>query len=213
MGADRSEFIASFPRTRIVAHATKDPTWRSQLVVDTRRALEETFALDVPRDLVIDVREESPERVVLVIPTRGAGTSPEGYPSADLIQRAHSDPAYREQLLRHPRRAIEEHLGLDLPGEVEILIEEETEARLVLVLPPPTAAAEEDLVLSSAMAYTGKKDTKVEGDCPIIIECDPALRTKCEDDDGTICDNTTGGGTDGPTDADPGPTVPTEPNS
>jgi len=55
---------------------------------------------------------------------------------ADLIVKAWKDPKFREQLLRNPKRVLEQYLGIKLPADLQIKILEETERQLYLVIPP-----------------------------------------------------------------------------
>lgn len=53
-----------------------------------------------------------------------------------IIERAQGDPAFRADLLRDPRRAIQQELGTSLPDGLDIRVAEETPNRVYLVVPP-----------------------------------------------------------------------------
>jgi hypothetical protein len=55
-----------------------------------------------------------------------------------LIDRANSDPAFRDQLLRDPREAIQEETGMPVPANITIRVAEEQPGEVVLVLPART---------------------------------------------------------------------------
>ena len=54
-----------------------------------------------------------------------------------LIDRACSDAAFKEALLRDPKPALKTEIGIDLPEEIELRVVEETPDTIYLVLPEP----------------------------------------------------------------------------
>lgn len=72
-------------------------------------------------------------------------------PSADdarmvrdyLLHRSKVDLEFRQALLAHPRYALQEALGLDLPGDFSIRFVENAGADLTVILPDPEVAMEE----------------------------------------------------------------------
>jgi len=60
-----------------------------------------------------------------------------------IVERAVSDPAFRQQLLANPKRTLEQTLGVTLPPSLEVVVEEETASRVCLVLPRLAPASEE----------------------------------------------------------------------
>jgi hypothetical protein len=52
-----------------------------------------------------------------------------------VVRRAWEDPEYRERLLRDPRSALAEVLGVELPESLEVVVVEERPNRLCIVLP------------------------------------------------------------------------------
>jgi hypothetical protein len=61
---------------------------------------------------------------------------------ARLIERASTDPAFRERLLTDPKAAIGEELGTPVPEHVDVRVVEETGTTLYLVLPPAASGRE-----------------------------------------------------------------------
>jgi len=55
--------------------------------------------------------------------------------SEQLIDRAERDPEFRKRLIDDPKAAVEEELGVDLPGELSIRVVQEQPGEAVLVLP------------------------------------------------------------------------------
>ncbi|WMT42091.1 NHLP leader peptide family RiPP precursor [Paenibacillus sp. D2_2] len=53
-----------------------------------------------------------------------------------VIQRAWEDPDFKAQLLKNPKAAIQEVLGVILPDHIKVTTVEENSNELFLVLPP-----------------------------------------------------------------------------
>jgi hypothetical protein len=52
-----------------------------------------------------------------------------------LVERARSDPSFKELLLTNPRTAFERELGYPLPKSLSVKVVEESPTELFLVLP------------------------------------------------------------------------------
>ena len=59
-------------------------------------------------------------------------------PLKQAIVRASTDAAYRARLLADPRKALAEE-GIDVPPEIEVKVHENTDNKIVAVLPGPRA--------------------------------------------------------------------------
>ena len=64
-------------------------------------------------------------------------------PREQIVARAATDPAFRQQLLATPKSTLERALGITLPPSMEVVIMEETASRLCLVLPAQALADQE----------------------------------------------------------------------
>ncbi|HEU4560970.1 MAG TPA: NHLP leader peptide family RiPP precursor [Longimicrobium sp.] len=53
----------------------------------------------------------------------------------ELLRRAASDPAFRQQLLSDPRSAVQHALGITVPEGIDLQVLEESANRVYLVLP------------------------------------------------------------------------------
>ena len=53
-----------------------------------------------------------------------------------LIDKASEDDAFRAQLLAEPRAAIRDALGIELPGDFDVIVHEDDVRTAHLVLPP-----------------------------------------------------------------------------
>ncbi len=60
-----------------------------------------------------------------------------------ITERAASDPAFREELLRSPKEVLSREFGTKMPEGAEIRVVEETPKTLYVVLPPQTSATGE----------------------------------------------------------------------
>jgi hypothetical protein len=60
--------------------------------------------------------------------------------SRRLAERAARDPQFRQQLIDNPRQAVEEELGVTVPGHVEITVLEEAPTQVYVILPPAAPA-------------------------------------------------------------------------
>jgi hypothetical protein len=69
-----------------------------------------------------------------------------------LVKRASSDPAFRARLLETPREALAEELGVQLPGNLEVIVIEERPDRIAIVIPADLSGLGTDAV----RAMTGR---------------------------------------------------------
>lgn len=68
---------------------------------------------------------------------------------ARVVERAMKDESFRSQLIADPHAALQQVLGVSLPGTVRIEVVEETPGTMYLVLPPadtgPRELSEEEV--------------------------------------------------------------------
>lgn len=60
-----------------------------------------------------------------------------------IIQKAWADPAFKEQLLADPRKALQASFGIELPEGINLKVVEETPSDYYLVIPPNPAELED----------------------------------------------------------------------
>ncbi len=65
--------------------------------------------------------------------------------TAAIIEKAMRDEAFRQELLRDPRTAIEAGLGITIPPQLTITVVEDTPDTVHLVLPPSGMPAATEL--------------------------------------------------------------------
>jgi diamine N-acetyltransferase len=63
----------SFVRDSLLKRAEEDPAFRELLLRDVRAAVKEAFGMDPPDDIELQVVEETPSRLYLVLPPRKPG--------------------------------------------------------------------------------------------------------------------------------------------
>ncbi|RKN84131.1 NHLP leader peptide family RiPP precursor [Paenibacillus ginsengarvi] len=56
-----------------------------------------------------------------------------------IIEKAWSDPVFKQQLLNNPKQAIQDAFGVQIPNEIELKAVEETQTEFYLVIPPNPA--------------------------------------------------------------------------
>ena len=60
-----------------------------------------------------------------------------------LVEKATTDPGFRQQLISDPRKAVEGELGISLPSGANVRVVEEGPNDYVLVIPSPKSGAGE----------------------------------------------------------------------
>lgn len=58
---------------------------------------------------------------------------------SQIIEKAWSDPAFKEQLLNDPKQALHASFGLDIPDHITVKAVEEDPTSYYLVIPPNPA--------------------------------------------------------------------------
>lgn len=62
---------------RIVRRALADPEWRLRLLARPREALADELGVELPAGLEVEVVEERPDRIVIVLPIDLTGIGPD----------------------------------------------------------------------------------------------------------------------------------------
>ena len=163
-GAGRAEAQAAEVshglETHIILKAWEDSGFKNALLDNPRAAIEAELGVDLPPQLQVDVLEEGPNHMILVIPSSSSDVLDETYggalaqtwldaatPSLELeagitvadtrlVLKAWSDEGFKSSLLENPRETIEAELGMELPAELQVDALEATSESLVVVLPP-----------------------------------------------------------------------------
>ncbi len=84
-----------------------------------------------------------------------------------IIRKASEDSAFRQRLLKDPRKTVESVLGVDLPPDMEIHVLEETPSKFYLVLPcPEDELSDADLERAAGGTLEGLRDAvaKIDGE-------------------------------------------------
>jgi len=86
-----------------------------------------------------------------------------------IVARAVSDPAFRQQLLANPKRTLEQTLGVTFPPSLEVVVLEETASRICLVVPRLAPASEELTDEALAAVAGGLMTATMPGPMPAEI--------------------------------------------
>jgi nitrile hydratase len=116
--------------SRVVARAWTDPEFKKRLLADGTAASAE-MGFSGPEGEYIVVVEDSPGLKNVIVCTQCSCTA---WPVLGLPPDWYKDPAYRAQVVRHPRRVLEE-MGVSLASDVRIRVWDTTAESRFLVLP------------------------------------------------------------------------------
>lgn len=130
---------------KVVARAWTDPAYRERLLADGTAAIKE-LGFSGPQGEHIVVVENTPTVHNVVVCTL---CSCYPWPVLGLPPSWYKDPAYRARVVKEPRAVLAE-MGLDLPGDVQIIVRDSSSEVRWLVLPERPAGTgqltEEQLV-------------------------------------------------------------------
>ncbi|GAA1303995.1 nitrile hydratase subunit alpha [Planotetraspora silvatica] len=122
---------------KVVARAWTDPAYRRRLLDDGTAAIAE-LGFGGPQGEYVVVVENTATTHNVVVCTL---CSCYPWPVLGLPPSWYKDPAYRARMVREPRTVLSE-MGLELPGDVEIIVRDSTSEVRWLVLPERPAGTE-----------------------------------------------------------------------
>jgi nitrile hydratase len=122
---------------KVVARAWTDPAYRRRLLDDGTAAIGE-LGFGGPQGECIVVVENTATTHNVVVCTL---CSCYPWPVLGLPPSWYKDPAYRARIVREPRTVLSE-MGLELPGDVQIIVRDSTSEVRWLVLPERPAGTE-----------------------------------------------------------------------
>ncbi|MFN3361052.1 MAG: NHLP leader peptide family RiPP precursor [Pseudanabaenaceae cyanobacterium] len=117
-----------------------DPQFKAEFVNDPKGTLAKV-GLPIDDNLELRVVEEQDNSVCLVIPTADMAeeVANAGDAIAQLIARAATDEALRQEMLADPKAVIARETGLTIPAETNVTVLEQTADRAYFVIPRATA--------------------------------------------------------------------------
>lgn len=121
----------------VVATAWTDPEYKARLLADGTAACAELGFSGIEGEYIV-VLEDVDDLKNLVVCTQCSCTA---WPVLGLPPDWYKDPAYRSQVVRRPRRVLEE-MGLDLSEDVKIRVWDTTAETRYVVLPQRPAGTE-----------------------------------------------------------------------
>jgi hypothetical protein len=150
----------------LVASAMRDSTLRQALLDDPYAVVQSQLGIELPAGMTLHVLQGETQTVTVVIPQapsdwpaglsveaacerlRSAQPEPAGKTQRalefqmQLVARAWQDEAFKQCLLRDPKGAVEEELGVDLPDALSLRFVAEDEINQYVILPPELAGME-----------------------------------------------------------------------
>jgi|GEM_PF-1858368 len=146
----------------LITRALKDEGFKQELLANPKAVVEKELGTKLPEDLEINVLEETEDTLYMVLPCNPyEGMSEEELKaslgmtyedvaqwvleqqrnaffdeanSVVMIARAWKDQEFKPKLLGTPKVVVEKELGMQLPGEIELQVLEETANTLYIVL-------------------------------------------------------------------------------
>lgn len=121
---------------RVIERAAKDPDFRAALLDNPREAIIDTLRFDVASSIEVVVLAEEENQVHIVIPSSIEPTAADN----ELVARAVSDEAFRQELIANPRAVFEREMGVTLPEETDITVVADSASKIHIVLPSDVSA-------------------------------------------------------------------------
>ena len=139
---------------KVVARAWKDPAFKTRLLNDGTKAIQDfKFEGGQTEKLVVVANESNIHNVVVC-------TLCSCYPWAvlGLPPKWYKDPAYRSRIVREPRKVLDE-MGLTLPSDTEIKVWDSSAEVRYMVLPEQPAGTEN--MTESELAHRVSRDAMI----------------------------------------------------
>ena len=148
------ERVGPMNGAKVVARAWKDPAFKTRLLNDGTKAIQDfKFEGGQTEKLVVVANESNIHNVVVC-------TLCSCYPWAvlGLPPKWYKDPAYRSRIVREPRKVLGE-MGLRLPSDTEIKVWDSSAEVRYMVLPEQPAGTEN--MTESELAYRVSRDAMI----------------------------------------------------
>ena len=160
-------------RAQICARAAVDARYRQWLLADPRAALEEQLGASAKSVNVRFVAKSPDVDALIVLPDAAQGDVAAAVSTSDdalarVANRAATDSAYRERLLRAPREAIEEELGTTISAGIKVRFIEKDPGLDALVVLPDFALDRQEIGPDDLKAVAGGDGTAW---CSATCEC------------------------------------------
>ena len=148
------ERVGPMNGAKVVARAWKDPAFKTRLLNDGTKAIQDfKFEGGQTEKLVVVANESNIHNVVVC-------TLCSCYPWAvlGLPPKWYKDPAYRSRIVREPRKVLAE-MGLALPSDTEIKVWDSSAEVRYMVLPEQPAGTEN--MTESELAHRVSRDAMI----------------------------------------------------
>jgi hypothetical protein len=167
----------SNPFQELAVRATSDAVFRTQAKSDPRAALE-SVGLTIPSGVRVEVFENGPSTLHVVLPEKGdiSAVKTAAPNIVKVFEKAWSDPAFKAQLLNEPKQAIKAATNATVPASLDIVVHENTATDMSFVLPyvPPASGELSDVDLEMV---SGGKGNPSAGGCGHALETQGAIVT------------------------------------
>lgn len=167
----------SNPLQDLAIKATSDVMFRSRAKSDPRAALE-SVGLTIPSGMRVEMFENSPSTIHVVLPEQGDTSAVKAVAPyiVSVFEKAWSDPAFKAQLLTEPKQAIKAATNATVPAGLNIVVHENTPTSMSFVLPyvPPASGELSDADLEMV---SGGKGNPSAGGCGHALETQGAIVT------------------------------------
>lgn len=130
-------------KTRLAERATSDAAFRETLLSNSRAIVAQELGPEMASHLEVIGHPETSNSITYIInynPNPAQPGSPVKIEPQDTVQdvlskKAQHDPKYRHEFLANPRGVLKKELGVDLPGNYDVNVFEESRDQLHLNVP------------------------------------------------------------------------------
>jgi hypothetical protein len=161
-------------KARLIDKAARDSQFHQTLLTNPSAILDQELGASA-RQVRLEAHEEKPLTYFLVVTYHPQNTlnqvevNPDEGIEATVVKKAWFDPAFRQQLLHHPRQVIQEEAKLFVPDNITIQTFEEDLNKLHVVLPMEAKELEDreldDLELEAVAGGANKDYGTGYSDC------------------------------------------------
>ena len=173
------------PHSEITIRALKDPRFRKRVQAKPRKAIEETFDIQVPKSVKLKVVEDNPELVHLIVPSEPGERGREIGVIGLTLDQMRSDPAFKATVIDDPKGTLEQITGAPLPDRPKVVVLEDTADLVHVHLPLDSEESfdvDPDILTSEVYGGGGgpyeappepptDEDTSLAGNNSSLVQC------------------------------------------
>jgi hypothetical protein len=114
----------------VIQRANTDPQFRNRLKANPAAAAKEA-GVEIPAGASLEIIEQRPNELHLFLDRRTKAAE-----INQLLDKASSDAAFKQQLIANPKKCVEAATGQTLPGGIQVHIHERAPNRIRMLLNP-----------------------------------------------------------------------------